>query len=358
MKQFALMLLALCLLLGGCSKIFEGSYYHVEPHQNQNSPLVQDNIMVSNYVGLCSALIGYVESGVESGLIFVPNYDQTYIGQDIPTAINHVMTTNPIAAWAVEDITCEPGSSGGQHAVAVSITYTHDRTEIRKIHRVTDAEGIQNIISGVLTDFGTGVVMLLPADQALDYAQYVDSYADTYPQTVIEKPQVVVNIYPDSGYTRLVELKFTYQTNRDSLRTMQDQVHSVFESAAAYISSYEQEAEKYQRLYYFLMEFLIEGDYQLETSITPAYSLLRHGVGDKKAFATVFAAMCRESGLDCQVVSGTRGGEAWYWNLIAIDGEYSHLDLLRCRENGKFAPYSDEEMDGYVWDYSAFPVAS
>ena len=358
MKQFVSLFLALCLLLSGCSSLFEGSYYHAEPHQNQGSQLGQDNIIVSDFAGLCSALTALAESGAEDGLIFIPNYDQANIRTDLPQAIDYVMTTSPVAAWAVEKITCEPGSSGGQHAVAVTITYTHDRSEIRKIHRVSSMDEAQTVISGVLNSFGTGVTFLLPNYVETDFAQLVDSYADAYPQTVIETPQVVVNVYPESGSARLVELKFTYQTSRDSLRTMQSQVHSVFDSAAAYISSYTEESEKYQRLYYFLMEFLIEGNYQLETSITPAYSLLRHGVGDKKAFATVFAAMCRESGLNCQSVSGTRDGEAWYWNLISVDGVYRHLDLLRCRESGVFATYADEEMEGYVWDYSAYPVTS
>ena len=40
-------------------------------------------------------------------------------------------------------------------------------------------------------------------------------------------------------------------------------------------------------------------DYRIETSITPAYSLLRHGVGDSRAFAVVYAAMCQQAGLEC-----------------------------------------------------------
>ncbi len=46
-----------------------------------------------------------------------------------------------------------------------------------------------------------------------------------------------VGLYPDSGTSRVVELKFTYQTSRDSLRQMQPQVQRVFDSAALYISS-------------------------------------------------------------------------------------------------------------------------
>ena len=358
MKQTAALLLALCLLLSGCSSLFDGSYTHEEPHQNQGGQLPHENIVASNYNGLCKALAGLVESGAQSGIISVPNYDQSTIYTDLSQAVAQVRTTNPIAAWAVNDITWELGSNGGQLSVAVNITYLHDRSEIRKVHRVSTMEGAKNVIASVLDDHSTGVQLLIPNYESMDFQQLVDSYADSHPQSVMECPQVVVNIFPESGSSRLVELKFTYQTSRDALRAMQTQVQTVFESAAVYVSSYNKESDKFQQLYAFLMEFLVEGDYQLETSITPAYSLLRHGVGDKKAFATVYAAMCKEAGLDCRVVTGTRAGEPWIWNLICVDGVYRHLDLLRCSEKGGYRIYSDSQMDGYVWDYSAYPAGA
>ena len=357
MKKIAALLLALCLLLSGCNSLFDGSYSHEEPHQNQGSQLPQENIIVSNYGSLSKALVGLVESGSQSGIISVPNYDQSTLYTDINRAVNQVRSTNPIAAWAVEDLKCELGSNGGQLSIAVTITYLHDRSEIRKVHRVSTMDGAKNVITGVLDDHGTGVQLLIPNYEEIDFQQLVDSYADSHPQSVMECPQVVANIFPETGTSRLVELKFTYQNSRDALRAMQTQVHTVFESAAMYVSSYSKEAEKFEQLYAFLMNFLVEGDYQLETSITPAYSLLRHGVGDKKAFATVYAAMCREAGLNCQIVTGTRDGAPWFWNLICVDGAYWHLDLLRCSERGNYKTYLDSQMDGYVWDYSAYPAS-
>ena len=96
-------------------------------------------------------------------------------------------------------------------------------------------------------------------------------------------------------------------------------------------------------------------DYTLETSITPAYSLLGHGVGDSKAFATVYAAMCRRADLECLVITGTRDGEPWTWNMVCDDGTYYHLDLLSSHRG--FQELTDNEMEGYVWDYSAYPEA-
>ena len=53
----------------------------------------------------------------------------------------------------------------------------------------------------------------------------VKEHALAYPENVMEQPQVSVNIYPETGESRVVELKFTYETNRDTLKDMQNQVY-------------------------------------------------------------------------------------------------------------------------------------
>ena len=184
------------------------------------------------------------------------------------------------------------------------------------------------------------------------FAQFVQDYAEENPQTVMEIPQVSQSSY-GTGKDRVVELIFTYQTNRDSLRRMQSQVQPVFDSASLYVSGEGEDFQKFSQLFGFLMERF---DYKFETSITPAYSLLRHGVGDSRAFATVYAAMCRSAGLECMTVTGTRSGEPWTWNIILDNGCYYHVDLLRSSANGQFREYTDRELGNYVWDYSAYPA--
>ncbi len=80
-------------------------------------------------------------------------------------------------------------------------------------------------------------------------------------------------------------------------------------------------------------------------------------MGDSEAFAIVYAAMCRAAELDCYIVSGTRGGEPWFWNIIRADDLYYHVDLLQSKDAGAFQMLTDEQMQGYVWDYSAYPAA-
>ena len=180
----------------------------------------------------------------------------------------------------------------------------------------------------------------------------VEDYAHSSPNMVMELPAVAVGVYPDGEPgTRVVEVKFTYQTSRETLRQMQKQVQRVFSSAELYINSESTQIQKFSQLYAFLME---RYDYTIGTSITPAYSLMVYGVGDSEAFASIYGAMCRQAGLECEVISGTKNGEAWYWNLIRVDDQWYHVDLLEASEQGNFFCCENEQMQGYVWDYSAY----
>lgn len=352
MKRIASLLAVLCLMLTGCSWM-DGSYVSVKDHREQISGVQSGTLSASNYQQLRAVLEQMVQSGTETAVVNVAQFDQERVDVSMESAIRYIQTSYPLGAYAVDQVSYEIGTGVGHPAIFVEISYVHGRSEIRKVQGVRDMEGAQKVIAEAMEDCSEGVVILIQQYSETDLVQMVEDYAELHPNTVMETPQVAVGLYPDIGDSRVVELKFTYQTSRDSLRQMQTQVRRVFASAALYVSSDGTEAQKYLQLYNFLMERF---DYQQGTSITPSYSLLNHGVGDCEAFAMVYAAMCVQAELECHIISGTRDGEPWYWNMIREDGVYYHVDLLRSNESGGFTKYADARMQGYVWDYSAFPV--
>lgn len=205
------------------------------------------------------------------------------------------------------------------------------------------------VLQNAADNYASSAIVLVEDYSSLDFAQALQDYADAFPDRIMEVPQITVNTYPKNGANCVLEVFFNYQTNRDSLRSMQERVEDVFSSARLYVSGDGEAEEKYTQLYAFLTERF---DYQYDTSITPSYSLLCHGVGDSRAFAVVYAAMCHSAELECSVVSGTRNGEPWFWNMVCSDGQYRHVDLIHSTE---FTMLADDEMSGYVWDYSAYP---
>lgn len=357
MKRITACCLTVCLLLSGCVSMFDGNYVSTMPHEEQNGLQDSVNTQVDEYEELLSALIDMAESGSRTGIIYVPNYDQEHIGSDMEKAAKITQIRSPIAAYAVEEITWDLGTNSGQRAVAVNITYYHERSEILKIRRVKNSVEAIELLYKELEDSSPGLVMYLEDYSKVDYVQLVEQYAFHNPQAVMEVPQVIANVYPKNGLSRVVELKFTYQNTREDLRLFKSQVLPLYSSFQYQVTANASEGEKFGQLYSLLMVRGF-GEYTIQTSITPAYSLLWHGAGDSKAFATMYAAICRLSNLECQVIIGTRAGEPWYWNLVKIGDSYYHLDLLQSYAQGTFRLMTDREMSGYVWNYSAYPPTS
>lgn len=354
MKRFTALLVMTCLLLSGCS-LMDGEHLSVTPHELPVSGSQTAILSVSNYGELKAVLESMVQAGTESTVINVAQYNQNLLNNGVKTAVSHLKENYPLGSWAVEEVEYEIGTGGGQPVVSVNISYIHGRSQIRQVQSVEDMEAMEASVETALEECADSLVLLVDAYDRKDLVQMVEDFADAHPNLVMEVPAVAVGVYPnEEAGTRVVEMRFAYQTSRESLRQMQNQVRRMFSSAELYINSDGSESQKFSQLYTFLME---RYDYTIGTSITPAYSLLVHGVGNSEAFASVYGAMCRQAGLECQVISGTKNGEAWYWNLVRIDGKWLHVDLLEASTRGGFFCSDREQMEGYVWDYSAYEDA-
>ncbi len=349
-RRLIVLFLILSLLLSGCAWL-DGSYVHVTPHQEGGGEDQGEALSADTYSELIGILVDMVAAGKDGSVIYVGEYTGDALSRGLKAAGEYIRSSDPIGAYSVEDIAFEQGASSGKPAVAVSIEYRHTPTEIKRILRVADMEAAAASILKALQNCDSRLVMLIARYRQTDFDQLVQDLAMSYPEVVMEMPQTVETVY-GQGSARVVELSFTYENSRDNLRQMQSQVRPVFDSAVLYVSGEGADSQKFGQLYAFLMERF---EYKQETSITPAYSLLRHGVGDSRAFATVYAAMCRMAGLDCGIVTGTRQGEPWTWNLVWDSGNVYHVDLLACNAAGAYRERTDEEMQGYVWDYSAYP---
>lgn len=345
----AALALACALGLSGC-KWMDGSYVSVTPHQVGLSQSGEGNAReVSDYTQLCSALIDLVDSGNATGLFSLAGYAEEEAMADMARAVEYVTGIYPIGAYAVDRIDYETGTGLGSLAMQVSISYRRSREEIESIRTVRRNAGAEEAIADGLNECVDKLVLQITGYHDMDFVGIVREYALRNPDRVMEIPLVSVDINPKKGSTRVVELRFSYQTDRRTLRAMREEVQPVFSSAALYVSGQAGEWVKLSQFYTFLTERF---DYTLETSVTPAYSLLCQGVGDSQAFARVYAAMCSRIGLNVRTVQGTHNGEERWWNQVSVDGRWYHLDLLA---PGGFQLMTEDQMGSYEWNREKYP---
>jgi len=355
MKRWILILIAATMLLSGCSRWLDGSYISVTPHQEQADTSGSGIVSVSSYNTLRRALENLIQRGKETGVISVAHYDQLSIARDTRIAIFQILANNPFANYAVENIDYELGTNAGEPALAVNIQYIHGKTEPSKIQSVDTVEDMQTVIGSALDSCYSGLVLHIEQYVDTDIDQWIADYSQQNPHKVIELPQTAVTLYPqEGGVERILEIKFSYQHSRDTLRQMQEQVNPVFSQLQLSATPGNTQIEKYQQIFQSMAQQM--ENFHMETSITPAYSLLMHGVGDSRAAATVYAALCQKNELDCQYVTGTHNAEPWNWNILRVDDQYYHFDFLRCLEEGSFHLMSETDMAGYVWNYTEYPA--
>ena len=219
MKKAAAIIIVLSLLLSGCSSWMNGSYIAVAPHTEPSTQKEKPTINVSTDVQLQNALITLVDSGEENGVIYLQDALRETIDENLETIVKEVTEKHPFAVYAVEEIQCEIGAVGGKDAVSVHITYQQNRQHRDKIRRVENLEQIKKIILERLEACEPGVVMVLDHQVTVDFPQLVADCAMEYPQKVMEMPEVAVSYYPEEGDEQIVEVKFTYWSSREELRT-------------------------------------------------------------------------------------------------------------------------------------------
>jgi len=337
-------------LLCGCSAWLNGSYASVNPHKEQNFHPEQVLLAPKNYEDIERILVNMILSGQQKKTISMEKMKGNW-REYVADAVNYVCDEYPMGAYAVLDVRYDIDTSGDKTVLVVEITYRRSIAEIGGVLRVENQKEIEEILHSALRFLDISVALSFEEYKEVDFSQIIQDYAMLYPQYVMEVPHISVRMYPNEGSERIVELVFSYGTSRSSLRQMQQQVDLIFSASEMYVSGEADEIDKYAQLYSFLMN---RYDYTVRTSTTPAYSLLYNGVGDNKAFATVYAAMCRQAGLNCETVSGTRLGRPWHWNRLQIDNEVYYVDLLRCIEKGQFFYNTAQTMTDYVWDGSAY----
>ncbi len=348
-RLIAITLVLSTALLSGCGFWMDGDYLYVSPVQGYQQELGNRVIEVSSYENLRDALEEVVSLAATDVKMTLSYFDSDAAKEQVALAVDYITKSSPVGSYAVEDINYTIITDRGVSVVDFSIQYRYSPDHILSIKKARTMQEAERLLYAALENLDSSLTISVDAFEETDFSLLVQRYADAYPDIIMEIPQAEVAIFPKGGAKRLIAMQFTYENTKEQLANLREQVSVVFTSAELYVGKASQPQQAYTRLYSFLMERDV---YTIAPSITPAYSLLYSGRGDSHAFAIVYAALCRRTNLDCKVITGTRGGQAWSWNLLPYQDRYYHLDLLMCDQNGGFAMKTDAEMTNYGWNIS------
>lgn len=348
---FALLLLLLC----GCAALVPSEYTLVTPHNLGTKTEQQSDVLtVSNYKMLKNALRTLVQNGVEHGVIHTSQYEAD-IEADLPQAVYEIAREDPIGAYAIDYITHDCTLIVAYYEIKVDITFRDVLTPLDEIEYVGGETEAGRLISRALEDYDDHLTLYATYPGRPDYAALVQNYCDSHLREHAAEPELTVTEYPADARNRIVELVFSYPASRRELQEMQQDVRESLAAAEVYVRYCTSETEKAALLFTYLAERF---PYQQGDSRTPVYSALCQGVANSKSMAQSWQLLCDEAGLTCQTVSGMRGSESYYWNIMQLDGGYCHVDILRdLLGGGTLRLRYDEDMTGeYYWDQPQTPA--
>lgn len=350
-------------LLGGCGALVDDNYLAVGRHIEQATEATEasqeeaDHSVVTNRSELRGAVLSRVRDWVESDTLWVENYEGDLEG-DLAEILSYTTQEDPIGAYAVDFADAELTGDAVSGSIELSIVFRRSAAEIGSIVTVNNTAAALRRIDQALVSCETALTLRIRSYEETDFEDYIFGYCLKNPNLIVALPELSAQVYPKEGETRILELHFTYDQTRENLTQMLSSVNTILDSASSYVTSGKTEAERLELLARFLSNRF---HYEIaeEVPTMPAYELLCEGKAHSLSFATVFRYECTKAGTECRLVSGERNGEAWYWNLICLDGVYYHIDLMRGVERGEstltLLLQQDLRAEGYVWAEEEYP---
>lgn len=354
-RAMTLALAVLLVLLCGCASLIPSSYTQITPHDPQTRTEQESDVLtVRNYTTLKNALRTLVQNGVEHGVLHTSQYTGD-VEEDLPEAVYEIAREDPLGVYAIDYITHDCTLIVSYYEIRIDITFREVLTPLAEIEYVGGEAEANRLVCEALEQYDGHLTFYATFPGQPDYEALVQDYCQTHLKDQAAQPELTVTAYPAGTRNRIVELVFDYPADKTRLKRMQQDVTESLRAAEIYVRYCANEGEKAALLFTYLAERF---SYREGISRTPIYSALCEGVADSKSMAQSWQLLCEEAGLTCQTVSGMRGAESYWWNIVQLDGVSCHVDILHdLLSGGTLSLRYDEDMTGeYYWDAAQTPA--
>ena len=349
-KKLLCLTLAACLTLSGCSAMLNRSYSSTTPHVDQPATADDPSVLrVENYQELVSAVLYLVSQVREEGVIELYDYTDD-VEKDLSAACLEVAKEDPLGAYAVDYIKHAYSRVVSYYRATITVSYRRTPEQIHSIANVTGSSAIRTELQQALSDFAPEAVLRVAYfDQNEDSiaALIRQAYYDT-PLAAFGMPESAITIYPDSGSQRVVEIVLTYPDDPETLRKKSAALLEQAQTLAIPLRGNDASTTAYQ----VIQAVRARAVYNEEGGST-AYDALVDGSADALGMALAYELICQQTGLNCEIVIGTRAGRDFYWNAVTSGaGDALYVDTVY----GDGFPHAAQEMVQAGYDWTGAPA--
>ena len=349
--RLTVLILTLCLLLGGCASLLNRSYTTEAPHQPFSDEEKDSDILrAETYQGLVSALLEFVSRGANEGTIRLYNYSGS-AESDLDAAYLELTRQDPLGAYAVDYITYELSRVMSYYQVDLrKIVYRKTPEQMAAIISVTGISAITGELREVLQNFREEAVFRVSYfDEGVTAEAIAEMVRAAYyevPEAAFGLPEVQVEIYPKEavGQQRIVEIRLNYPEDTEDLHARQ----TVLLDRSRTLTRFEEAETETEQVTQAagILKDTVTVHRGTDPLLATTYSALVDGVANEEGLSLAAKQLCDELGISCQLVRGSLYGSPRMWVVAQAEEHWFHWD-----PTAGLMGQSDASMQerGYAW---------
>jgi hypothetical protein len=290
-----------------------------------------------------SALLYFVGEHEETGVVHLSNYVGD-VGADLEKACAEVMQEDPLGAYALKNIEHTHSRIVSYYEVDLKFEYTRTKEELDALRTVGSLQTLLQIAGRSMSRYESGCAVGINyyfADESLVLTGLRQRWLDA-PQTLV-RPEVRMKTYPESGPSRIVEFTFLWPEDVESLEARSS---TTVAEAKRFLEELTP-PETGMDVPYLASVLRERVTLDEENGGDSAYHALVEGSASKRGMTLALKLLCQTAEIEATVAEGWRNGNAAYWLILPMEGEYTHLDP-NLDVPGYYADESFRDL-GYEW---------
>lgn len=342
------------MLLSGCSAMLVREYQSVEPHVRLSVAEDDSNaVWAESYSELQSAILAQVKAHQEVGVIRLKNWKGD-VEEQLTRACDEISHSDPLGAYSVDRIQHSFTRMVSYYEATITIDYRRSAEQIAAVTTVTGSGAIRAELLDALDGFVPETVFQINYFDETQDADYIrdlirEAYYDL-PAAALGMPEAQVNLYPDEGSRRVVEVLLTYP---EDAKTLQGKRVQLEDAATDLVEPYRTGLAD-RVLASVLFSALRERSAADGAAGSTAYHALVEGAADSEGMALAYKELCDLAELPCQVVEGDLDGVPHFWTIVTLEEGSFHVDPSR--EEGVLLTDAQMAQAGYTWPEGEYPV--